>query len=97
MQLKLIPCSSPQDGSFYMEFGDFCTYFGYCKIVDVTCFNKLSEDGVCHADGAAGYWVAGQTAGGRLGLATFDCNPKFELTGYCGEVLMLCGCHSTCT
>ncbi len=73
-----------------MEFGDFCTYFGYCKIVDETCFNRLSEDGLCRADGAAGYWVAGQTAGGRPGLgpATFDCNPKFELTGDGGEVLV---------
>ena len=77
-----------QDGSFYMEFGDFCTYFGRCKIVDVTCFNRLSEDSLCRIDCVASYWVAGQTAGGRLGPATFECNPKFELTGQGGEVLL---------
>ena len=71
-----------------MEFSDFCTYFGRCKIVDLTCFNRLSEDSLSHVDGAAGYWLAGQTAGGRLGPATFECNPKFELTGDGGEVLL---------
>ena len=71
-----------------MEFGDFCRYFGRCKIVDLTCFNKLSDDQLARADGAAGYWLAGQTAGGRLGPATFECNPKFELTGDGGEVLL---------
>ena len=71
-----------------MEFCDFCRYFGRCKIVDLTCFNKLSEDHLARVDGAAGYWLAGQTAGGRLGPATFECNPKFELTGHGGEVLL---------
>jgi hypothetical protein len=71
-----------------MEFGDFCRYFGLCKIVDMTCFNKLSEDHLARVDGAAGYWLAGHTAGGRIDLVTFEFNPRFELTADGGEVLL---------
>ena len=84
-----LPAQAKNDGSFYMEWPDFASWFGECRIVDPRCFDRLSEDSLARVDGVAGSWVAGRSAGGGADKhpQTFAYNPTFELTGADTEVL----------
>ena len=71
------------DGTFYMEWEDFISWFGQCRIVDPRHLDRLSEGSLAQIDGGAANWVAGMTAGGPLDRYphSFPFNPTFELTG----------------
>lgn len=59
-----------EDGSFFMLWHDFTTYFGHVEICDPTALASMSADGalsehsVCKVVSCQAHWVSGHTAGG---------------------------------
>eukprot|EP00961_Rhodomonas_salina_P304465 3941611-Rhodomonas_salina.2 len=72
-----------EDGTFFMDFNDFCYFFGSVSICDPAAITRYTEDGHCRVDVFEGQWIRGQTAGGHCRLKTsptFKHNPVCVLT-----------------
>ena len=80
------------DGSFWMGFDDFKTYFwevGVCDPWELGVLSEVSPDGAgmdVEIDAARGEWVQGVSAGGMKDSRTFSHNPTFDLTAAGEEI-----------
>ena len=73
-----------EDGSFWMAFDDFSTFFwevGICDPWELGVLSELSREGMdVEIDAVRGEFVQGMSAGGMKGSRTFGCNPSFDVT-----------------
>ena len=80
------------DGSFWMGFDDFKTYFwevGVCDPWELGVLSEVSPDGAgmdVEIDAARGEWMQGVSAGGMKESRTFSHNPTFDLTAAGEEI-----------
>lgn len=72
-----------EDGTFWMDFDDFRTYFwevGVCDPWELGVLSGINQDGMdVEIDACRGEFVQGESAGGMKGSRTFGCNPSFDV------------------
>ena len=72
-----------EDGTFWMAFDDFRSYFwevGICDPWELGVLSEINRDGMdVEIDACRGEFVQGESAGGMKGSRTFDCNPSFDV------------------
>ncbi|XP_063340758.1 calpain-11-like [Pelmatolapia mariae] len=73
-------CFDRDDGEFWMQMEDFCSYFAYVSICCETP-NFLDGDLKCQWNCMIydGSWVAGKSAGGDVNHSTFATNPQYRI------------------
>uniref|UniRef100_A0A3P8NU39 Calpain catalytic domain-containing protein n=1 Tax=Astatotilapia calliptera TaxID=8154 RepID=A0A3P8NU39_ASTCA len=73
-------CFNHDDGEFWMQMEDFCSYFAYVSICCETP-NFLDGDLKCQWNCMIydGSWVAGKSAGGNVKHSTFATNPQYRI------------------
>jgi hypothetical protein len=69
-----------EDGTFWMTWQDYVTWFDAVQTCDPTALSRLTEGNTAQVDIFHSALVAGQTAGGPIGSSTFMYNPTVEMT-----------------
>ena len=68
------------DGTFWMCWSDFVTWFGDVQATDPTGLSRITEGNMAQVDVFHSALVARKTAGGPLNSSTFKFNPSCELS-----------------
>ncbi|XP_063340760.1 calpain-11-like [Pelmatolapia mariae] len=73
-------CFDRDDGEFWMQMEDFCSYFAY---VSICCETPNFTDGDFKCQWKCmiydGSWAAGKSAGGAVNHSTFATNPQYRI------------------